>query len=168
MQNPSPVLRCIFLARKSAKLIANFSATKVASLPSIPLSFSLSLSLSLSLYPSLSWSAPHAQYRKRFRASYNTIYGVKLVWNTIYIVKNKRKGKVKETQWRIRATIPVYIRVPMLNNWHPLGHILRPGRKFHSQWHFLLGTCPSKSSTTERCKTVQQCGNTEQSISFIF
>ena len=47
------------------KLIANFSATMVTSLPS--LSVSLSLSLSLSLSP----SAPHAQYRKRFRASYN-------------------------------------------------------------------------------------------------
>ena len=57
------------LARKSANFFANFSATKVTSLPS----FSLSLSLSLSLYLSLSPSAPHAQYRKRFRASYNTL-----------------------------------------------------------------------------------------------
>ena len=47
------------------KLIANFSATMMTSLPSI------SLSLSLSLYLSLSPSVPHAQYRKRFRASYN-------------------------------------------------------------------------------------------------
>ena len=53
------------LARRSAKLIANFSATMVTSLPS----FSLSLSVSLSL--SLSPNVPHAQYRKRFRASYN-------------------------------------------------------------------------------------------------
>ena len=45
------------------KLIANFSATMVTSLPF----FSLSLSVSLSLSP----SAPHTQYRKRFRASYN-------------------------------------------------------------------------------------------------
>ena len=37
-------LRCKFLARKSAKLIANFSATVVTSLPSISLSLSLSLS----------------------------------------------------------------------------------------------------------------------------
>ena len=55
------------LARKGSKLIANYkySATKVTSLPS--LSHSLSLSLSLSLSFTL---APHAQYRKRFRANY--------------------------------------------------------------------------------------------------
>ena len=63
-QNSSPIQRCTFLARRSAKLIANFSATMVTSLPS----FSLSLYLSLSLSPNV----PHAQYRKRFRASYNT------------------------------------------------------------------------------------------------
>ena len=61
-QNSSPILRCTFLARRSAKVIANFSATMVTSLPS----FSLSVSLSLSP------NVPHAQYRKRFRASYNT------------------------------------------------------------------------------------------------
>ena len=65
--NSSPILRCTFLARRSAKLIANFSATMVTSLPSF------SLSLSLSLYLSLSPNVPHAQYRKRFRASYNTL-----------------------------------------------------------------------------------------------
>ena len=70
-QNSSPILRCTFLARRSAKLIANFSATMVTSLPSFSLSLSLSLSVSLSL--SLSPNVPHAQYRKRFRASYNTI-----------------------------------------------------------------------------------------------
>ena len=43
------------------KFIANFSATMVTSLPS----------LSLCLYLSLSPKVPHAQYRKRFRASYN-------------------------------------------------------------------------------------------------
>ena len=64
-QNSSPTLRCTFLARRSAKLIANFSATMLTSLPS----FSLSLSLCISL--SLSPNVPHAQYRKRFRASYN-------------------------------------------------------------------------------------------------
>ena len=42
-------LRCTFLARRSAKLIANFSATMVTSLPSFSLSLSLSLSVSLSL-----------------------------------------------------------------------------------------------------------------------
>ena len=62
-QNSSPILRCTFLVRRSAKLIANFSAKMVTSLPS----FSLSLSVSLSLSPNV----PHAQYRKRFRASYN-------------------------------------------------------------------------------------------------
>ena len=39
---------CTFLARRSAKLIANFSATMVTSLPSFSLSLYLSLSLSLS------------------------------------------------------------------------------------------------------------------------
>ena len=63
-QNSSPIPRCTFLARRSAKLIANFSATMMTSLPS----FSLSLCISLSLSPNV----PHAQYRKRFRASYNT------------------------------------------------------------------------------------------------
>ena len=67
--------KCEFLARESVssspivrifgkgkcKFIANFSATLVTSLPS----FSVSLSLSLSP------KVPHAQYRKRFRASYN-------------------------------------------------------------------------------------------------
>ena len=56
-QNSSSILRCTFLAGRSAKLIANFSTTMVTSLPS----FSLSLSPNV----------PHAQYRKRFRASYN-------------------------------------------------------------------------------------------------
>ena len=73
--------KCEFLARESVssspivrifdkgkcKFIANFSATMVTSLPS----FSLSLSLYLSL--SLSPKVPHAQYRKRFRASYNYV-----------------------------------------------------------------------------------------------
>ena len=48
-QNSSRLLRCTFLARRSAKLIANFSATMVTSLPSFSLSLSLSLSVSLSL-----------------------------------------------------------------------------------------------------------------------
>ena len=48
-QNSSPIIRCTFLARRSAKLIANFSTTMVTSLPS----FSLSLSLSPNV--------PHAQ-----------------------------------------------------------------------------------------------------------
>ena len=69
--------KCEFLARESVntspfvwtfgkgkcKLIANFSATMVTSLPSV------SVSLSLSLSPKV----PHAQYRKRFRASYNIL-----------------------------------------------------------------------------------------------
>ena len=47
-QNSSSILRCTFLARRRAKLIANFSATMVTSLPSFSLSLSLSVSLSLS------------------------------------------------------------------------------------------------------------------------
>ena len=82
IQEGSPRKRCKFLARKSAKLFANtkvhilarksaklidnFSATKVTSLPSH------SLCISLSLSP----SAPHAQYSKRFRASYNNDLGI--------------------------------------------------------------------------------------------
>ena len=72
--------KCEFLVRESVssspivrifgkwkwKFIANFSAT-MTSLPSLSLSLSLSLSVSLSLPPKV----PHAQYRKRFRASYN-------------------------------------------------------------------------------------------------
>ena len=46
-QNSSSILRCTFLARRRAKLIANFSATMVTSLPSFSLSLSLSVSLSL-------------------------------------------------------------------------------------------------------------------------
>ena len=46
------------------KLIAKVSATMMTSLPSL----SVCISLSLSLSPKV----PHAQYRKRFRASYNT------------------------------------------------------------------------------------------------
>ena len=57
----SPIVR--IFGKGKCKFIANFSATMVTSLPSI----SLSLSLSLSLSPKV----PHAQYRKRFRASYN-------------------------------------------------------------------------------------------------
>ena len=67
--------KCEFLARESVsssrivrifgkekcKFIANFSATMVTSLPS----------LSVCLYLSLSPKVPHAQYRKRFRASYD-------------------------------------------------------------------------------------------------
>ena len=82
-QNSSSILRCTFLARRSAKLIANFSATMVTSLPSFSLSLSLCISLSLSL--SLSPNVPHAQYRKRFRASYNILAKKK---------KKKRPGAV--------------------------------------------------------------------------
>ena len=53
----SPIVR--FFGKGKCKFIANFSATQVTSLPS----FSVSLSLSPNV--------PHAQYRKRFRASYN-------------------------------------------------------------------------------------------------
>ena len=42
-QNSSPILRCTFLARRSANLIANFSATMVTSLPSFSLSHNDSL-----------------------------------------------------------------------------------------------------------------------------
>ena len=63
----SPILRCKFLARK----VQNSSSIS-ALLKWRHVRLTLSLSLSLSLCISLSPSAPHAQYRKRFRASYNT------------------------------------------------------------------------------------------------
>ena len=49
-QSSSPILRCTFLARRSAKLVANFSATMVTSLPSFSLCISLSLSVSHRMY----------------------------------------------------------------------------------------------------------------------
>ena len=64
-------------------LTANFSATRVRSLPSLFLSLSLS-SLSLSLSLSLSHTsprAPQAQYTKPFRAWYNTFLGSERVKN---------------------------------------------------------------------------------------
>ena len=68
------------------KFIANFSATMVTSLPS------LSVSLSLCLYLSLSPKVPHAQYRKRFRASYNK----QLVLARADYVKNRSGEKARE------------------------------------------------------------------------
>ena len=61
------IANCADFGKGKCKFIANFSATLVTSLPS--LSLCLSVSLSLSLSPKV----PHAQYRKRFRASYNTV-----------------------------------------------------------------------------------------------
>ena len=59
------IANCANFWQGKCKFIANFSAKMVTSLPS--LSLSLSLCISLSLSPKV----PHAQYRKRFRASYN-------------------------------------------------------------------------------------------------
>ena len=63
-QNSSPILRCTFVARRSAKLIANFSATMVTSLPSQSLSLSLSLSLYLSLSHRMYLTACTTRVRK--------------------------------------------------------------------------------------------------------
>ena len=60
----------------NCKFIANFSAKLVTSLPSLPVSLSLSLSPKV----------PHAQYRKRFRASYNTH---QLRWPDFIMQKSK-------------------------------------------------------------------------------
>ena len=87
--------RCEFLARESVssspimrifgkwkcKFIAKVSAKMVTSLPS--LSLCLYLSLSLSLSPKV----PHAQYRKRFRASYNTC--ARDGWRTQHAHRNR-------------------------------------------------------------------------------
>ena len=54
----SPIVR--IFGKAKCKFITNFSATLVTSLPSV--------SVPLSLSPKV----PHAQYRKRFRASYST------------------------------------------------------------------------------------------------
>ena len=72
--------RCNFLARKSAYLFANikvhiFGKETCETHRQFQRYFRwchFRLTLSLSLYLSLSPSAPHAQYRKRFRASYNS------------------------------------------------------------------------------------------------
>ena len=62
--------KCEFLARESANLspilAQQCDVTSVSLLPSHYFRLTLSLSLSLSSI------VPHAQYRKRFRASYNT------------------------------------------------------------------------------------------------
>ena len=64
---------------------------------------SLSLSLSLSLYLSLSPSAPHAQYRKRFRASYNTSMFSCGVWwwkQNVWMCCLKARKFVKTLPWK--------------------------------------------------------------------
>ena len=68
------IAKCEFLARESVNsspILARQLWRHFRLSLSLSLSFSFSLSVSLSL--SLSPSAPHAQYRKRFRASYNSI-----------------------------------------------------------------------------------------------
>ena len=62
------IANCANFGKGKCKFIANFSATMMTSLPS------LSVCLSLSRYRSLSPNVPHAQYRKRFRASYNSVF----------------------------------------------------------------------------------------------
>ena len=73
--------KCEFLARESVSWLCEFLAREsVNSSPILArqwwrhfrLSLSLSLSVCISLSLSLSPKVPHAQYRKRFRASYNT------------------------------------------------------------------------------------------------
>ena len=73
VQKSSPILRCTFWQGK----VQNSSPiSALLRWRHFRLTLSLSLSLSLSLYLPLSLSphAPHAQYRKRFRASYNKRY----------------------------------------------------------------------------------------------
>ena len=73
VQNSSPILA---FGKERCKIHRQFlrywgDVTSVSL--SLSLSLSLSFFLSLSLYLSLSPSAPHAQYRKRFRTSYNSL-----------------------------------------------------------------------------------------------
>ena len=91
-QNSSPILRCTFLARRSAKLIANFSATMVTSLPSF--------SLSVSLYLSLSPNVPHAQYRYSVRKhnKENAMHGQQ--WEPALCGKTKARWKRKKKRAR--------------------------------------------------------------------
>ena len=64
VQNSSPILRCTFW---QGKVQNSYPISALLRWRHFRLSLSLSLSVSLSLSP----SAPHAQYRKRFRAFYN-------------------------------------------------------------------------------------------------
>ena len=69
-QNSSPLLRCTFFARRSAKLIANFSATMVTSLPSFTLSLSHRMYLthnigSASALPIISKEASSVKFYKQ-------------------------------------------------------------------------------------------------------
>ena len=81
-QNSSPILRCTFLAWRSAKLIANFNATMVTSLPSFSpcLSLSLSLSLCISLSLSLSLSLSHRMYLTHNIGSASALPIIVLPW----------------------------------------------------------------------------------------
>ena len=128
-------LRCTFLARKSAKLFANSKVEMFVKERckihrqfqrfgkercKIPHQFQCyygdvtSVSHTLSLCISLSPSAPHAQYRKRFRASYNTqfhgvlsSFGAYFSSNSPIILPslaNRRKRKfIESTTQKCRA-----------------------------------------------------------------
>ena len=81
------------------KLIANFSATMVTSLPS------------LSLYLSLSPSAPHAQNRKRFCASYNNkrfraSYIVREVRSVRERERDTERERERERQTEVTSSLP--------------------------------------------------------------
>ena len=111
-QNSSPILRCTFLARRSAKLIANFSATMVTSLPSF----------SLCIFLSLSPNVPHAQYRKRFRVSHSTqilqvtsrkhlgihfsdTLSCQRVIDKVYTSCASRVGMIRRLRWRFLPAV---------------------------------------------------------------
>ena len=97
-QNSSPILRCTFLARRSAKLIANFSATMVTSLPSFSLCISLSLSLSHRMYlthnignaSAFPYNTEREREREREKdGSYVTIVALKLAMSfALLLAKN--------------------------------------------------------------------------------
>ena len=117
--------KCEFLARESVsssqivrifgkgkcKFIANFSATMVTSLPS--LSVCISLSLSLSLSPKV----PHAQ-RKRFRASYNALWVIRIVDSRDSLGLLFCNGSTCFRLQRKHVEVPgLYLRCGLANSW---------------------------------------------------
>ena len=124
------------------KLIANFSATMMTSLPSISLSLSLCISLSLSLSPSVH----HAQYRKRFRASYNkwglfikmaTDWQVSEVGDTCRAAAGPGRRRSVQIEWLSAGTahlgFPALLSVP-----HFLSREIKMNRRHWRFWHFII------------------------------
>ena len=106
-QNSSPILRCTFLARRSANLIANFSATMVTSLPSFSLSLCLYLSLSHRMYLTHNIGSAsalpiiHSTQLNCENNLYSTLLrrGSERLWNFKVLNFEKKKKKKKGRFW---------------------------------------------------------------------